>query len=591
MRLAFADPRNMTLSPLNMHHGRPPPDVSDLLASVRARGVLLTLLVLEKTEGGQVVDGCYEIVAGRRRWHAALAVIAEGREIDPLPIGILEPGDDAAALEASLLENLKRLPPDEVTCWETFSRLIRAGRTVEQIAATFGQSEVVVRRTLALGALLPRIRRLYRDEAIDVATVRALTLASKAQQKAWLALHDDPGQRAPAGAQLKAWLFGGSSIPTRHAIFDLSTYPGEIVTDLFGEDSYFADAESFWRLQNEAIAARAEAWRAEGWAGVEVLAAGQPFYSWNHERVGRSDGGKVFVEVSLKGEVTVHEGYLDRKEAQRLRKAAERAARGEDEAPRAAMRPEVTSAQAAYIDLHRHAAVRLALAEHPEVALRLLLAHAIAGAAHWRVAAEGRRAVDGALAESLAGNAAVSAYEAHRATAAARLGLSAEARSLVGSVRIDGGVAGVFARLLALGEAEVLQVAAVVMAESLAAGSCEVEAAGAWLEVDLRRVWRPDQAFFDLIRDREALNAMLREVGGKKVADGNLAEKLKTQKAILKDFVDGTGGRPKAEGWIPRWMAFPPAAYTKRHLPQAARARAVAAQLRKARPAAAIAAE
>ena len=31
MRLAFADPRNLTLSPLNMHYGRPDPDVSDIL--------------------------------------------------------------------------------------------------------------------------------------------------------------------------------------------------------------------------------------------------------------------------------------------------------------------------------------------------------------------------------------------------------------------------------------------------------------------------------------------------------------------------------------------------------------------------------
>ena len=39
MRLAFADPRNLRLSPLNMHHGRPDPDVSDILPSVRRRGV------------------------------------------------------------------------------------------------------------------------------------------------------------------------------------------------------------------------------------------------------------------------------------------------------------------------------------------------------------------------------------------------------------------------------------------------------------------------------------------------------------------------------------------------------------------------
>jgi ParB family chromosome partitioning protein len=130
----------------------------------------------------------------------------------------------------------------------------------------------------------------------------------------------------------------------------------------------------------------------------------------------------------------------------------------------------------------------------------------------------------------------------------------------------------------------VLAVAAVVMAESLQAGGDEVEAAGAWLKVDIARFWAPDDAFFDLMRDREAVNAMLKEVGGKKVADGNLAEKVKTQKTILRDFVDGANGRPKVEGWTPRWLGFPAAAYTRRPFQTAARPRPAAALLRRAPP-------
>ncbi|WP_143324475.1 hypothetical protein [Caulobacter sp. FWC2] len=37
----------------------------------------------------------------------------------------------------------------------------------------------------------------------------------------------------------------------------------------------------------------------------------------------------------------------------------------------------------------------------------------------------------------------------------------------------------------------------------------------------------------------DAINAMLAELGGKKVADGNVGEKVKTQKAILRDFLEG----------------------------------------------------
>src|SRR3546814_17264636 len=80
----------------------------------------------------------------------------------------------------------------EVTRWESFARLVKEGREIADISATFGIPEQGVKLILALGNLLPRVRTLYRDEAINVATVRHLTLASKAQQKALLALYEDP---------------------------------------------------------------------------------------------------------------------------------------------------------------------------------------------------------------------------------------------------------------------------------------------------------------------------------------------------------------------------------------------------------------
>ena len=208
----------------------------------------------------------------------------------------MEAGDDAAALEASLIENIARLDPDEVTQWETFTRLVKEGREVDDIAVTFGLPDPTIRRVLALGSLLPRIRNLYRDEKIDRTTVRHLTLASKSQQKAWLALHDDPENYTPTGHQLKAWLFGGQSIAARHALFNLDS-------------------------------------------------------------------------------------YLTRKEARRV-------ATGEAPEGPKPRRPELTSTLQTYVDLHRHAAVHAALLTRPEVALRLMVAHAIVGSDLWRVSPE-----------------------------------------------------------------------------------------------------------------------------------------------------------------------------------------------------------
>jgi ParB family chromosome partitioning protein len=64
---------------------------------------------------------------------------------------------------------------------------------------------------------------------------------------------------------------------------------------------------------------------------------------------------------------------------------------------------------------------------------------------------------------------------------------------------------------------------------------------------------------------------MLREVAGKKVADGNIAEKVKTQKAIVRDCLTGSNDRRKVEGWVPRWLRFPAASYTARPFPSLAK--------------------
>ncbi|CAH2396962.1 ParB/RepB/Spo0J family partition protein [Mesorhizobium ventifaucium] len=245
MQLAHIPLDRLNISALNMRHGKRAPDLSDILPSVRARGVLVPLLV--RPNGS---PESFEIVAGRRRYFAAKSLADERGKADPLPCAIMEAGEDADALEASLIENVARLDPDEVSQWETFSRLIREGRTVPEIAGTFGITELQVKRILALGELLPNIREAYRRDEIDTETARYLTMASKAQQKDWLALFADPGQYAPRGYQLKQWLFGGQSISTKVALFAIEDYPGLIVSDLFGEESYFADADLFWQKQN-----------------------------------------------------------------------------------------------------------------------------------------------------------------------------------------------------------------------------------------------------------------------------------------------------------------------------------------------------
>lgn len=445
-----------------------------------------------------------------------------------------------------------------MTQWETFTRLIREGRSCNDIASTFGLPELGVKRILALGNLLPRIRDLYRRAQIDSATVRHLTLASKNQQRAWLALADDPEAYCPTGHQLKNWLFGGQSIKVAHALFDVEASGLAIIADLFGEDRYFADADAFWAQQNAAVAQRREANLEAGWSDVVIVPPADQFHSWEHEKAPKRKGGRVYLDIRHTGELVVHEGYLTRAEARR-RDKGERL-----EGSVKPARPEVTSTMQTYIDLHRHAAVRAVLTGRPEVALRLLVAHAIIGSALWTVRIEPQTARNDAVRESVEISSAEAEFDEKRRDMLRLLGLSPNEPTVSGGNGDPARLVSIFLRLLALSDQALLDVIAIVMGETLAAGSAAVDAVGDVIGVDMRAHWHADDAFFECLRDREIVTAILAEVAGDAVADAHAAEKIKLLKAIIRDHLDGTNGRERVAAWIPKWMAFPPSAYTAR---------------------------
>jgi ParB-like partition proteins len=549
MELKHIDIACLSISPANMRGVKKAPDLTNILPSVRARGVLVPLIV--RQNGSPTT---YEIVAGKRRYHAAMIVAQEEGSVEPLPCAIMEAGDDAAALEASLIENIARLDPDEVTRWETFTRLVKEGRSPEDISLTFGLTALQVKRTLALGNLLPRIRNLYRSDTIDAVTVQHLTLASKARQREWLALLDDEDARPPMGHHVKSWLLGVSAIATDKALFDPSSYKGGIVADLFGDHSYFADADLFWQMQEVAIAEKVEALRDAGWRDVAVMARGEAFHSWEHERCPKAKGGRVYVSMGHGGDVSFHEGYVTLKEARRLEQG------GAVEKP---VRPELSAPLASYVDLHRHAAVRAKLAAAPAAALRLMVAHAIAGSSLWRVDVASQRGATDAISESVENCASEAEFDKEQRIALDLLGLDPDMLTVTGH-GYDRELIPLYLRLLDFDDAMVLGILAIVMGETLEAGSALIELLGVQLDVDMASCWQADDALLDLIRDREAMGHVLADVAGKEAASGNAGATAKVQRQIVRDCLAGTNGRETRDNWVPRWMAFPPSAYTAR---------------------------
>ncbi len=555
----------LKVSKLNVRkHGAK--EIASLAASIAAIGLVQPLLVRANGDG-------FEIVAGQRRFLAAKALDADGNtDADPLPCVVLGSHDDAAAIEASLAENTERLPMDEMDQHEAFMALRKRGLGEADIAAHFAIPEQVVKRRLALAKLIPDIRRLYRQGEIDAKTLQALTLATRERQKAWVQLVTDPGESPPPFWQLKAWLLGGAEISTKAALFDEAEYSGAIAADLFGEDRYFADPDEFWRLQNIAIAETRDKLATNGWSNVEIVEPSRRFQEWDYQPVPKSKGGAAYIEVQADGHVTVHKGLLPRAEAQRALRQCPDEPDGECE-PARPERPELSAPLANYIDLVRHSAVRLAVANTPKVALRLMLAHVIGGSTLWRIEPERQQAASETIDAAVAALPSQPAFAAEHEAARQVLGLDEPDGPLVSHDGSGARTADVLVKLMALSDKEVMRILAVVMGETLASGTALIDTLGETLSVDIGHGWQPDDTFFELARDREAVGGMLAEVIGEQAAAGYLTETGTKKKAIIRKALAGDG-RVKVEGWTPRYLRFSQGRYTER--PMTGRCRAAA---------------
>ena len=155
---------DLHISKLNMRNktkGNTPPDISDILPSIKERGIRQPILV--RPEPTKVNKNAYGVIAGRRRYFCLKSITDDGGKIAPVPCCIMDADDDALGLEASILENIARLAPTEMEQAQAFKKLADKGESIAEIAAVFGITERAVKQRLALGSLLPELRKLYTD--------------------------------------------------------------------------------------------------------------------------------------------------------------------------------------------------------------------------------------------------------------------------------------------------------------------------------------------------------------------------------------------------------------------------------------------
>lgn len=136
-------------------------DLSELVASVKTRGVLEPLLVRRLPN-----ERNYQLIAGERRFHAA--VEAGLAEVPCIELG----ASDQEALEIALVENLQRkdlTPFEEAEGYRTLVE--KYGYTHEQVAEALGKSRSTVTEALTLLRVPPAIRDLCRHADITAKSV------------------------------------------------------------------------------------------------------------------------------------------------------------------------------------------------------------------------------------------------------------------------------------------------------------------------------------------------------------------------------------------------------------------------------------
>ena len=125
-------------------------DLSELMASVAEKGIIEPLIVRQR-------GGRYQIIAGERRYHAAVQV-----GLRDVPVVVRE-GDDAEVMEIALIENLQR---KDLTAFEEADALQqlaqRCNYTHEDMARKLGKSRTSVTESLSLNNMPDDVRNVCR---------------------------------------------------------------------------------------------------------------------------------------------------------------------------------------------------------------------------------------------------------------------------------------------------------------------------------------------------------------------------------------------------------------------------------------------
>lgn len=149
-----------------------PAELEELAASIKEHGIIQPILVAEVDTGG------YQIIAGERRWRAAMLA-----KLPAVP-AIVKALPERQKLEVALIENLQRADLNPLEEAFAFKRLAEEfGLTHEQVAQKVGRSRPVISNTIRLLALPEEAQKALVEGKINYGQARALlSITNRAEQ-------------------------------------------------------------------------------------------------------------------------------------------------------------------------------------------------------------------------------------------------------------------------------------------------------------------------------------------------------------------------------------------------------------------------
>ena len=146
--------------------------LEELSESIKTFGMLQPILVQKR-------DGYYEIIAGERRWRAALKA-----GLKEIPV-IVRDYSNKEILELSLIENIQRENLNPIEEAEAYKRLMdEFGMGQEEMAKRVSKSRSAVANSLRLLKLEDRVRKMLTDGEISMGHARALLPLEIPQEQA-----------------------------------------------------------------------------------------------------------------------------------------------------------------------------------------------------------------------------------------------------------------------------------------------------------------------------------------------------------------------------------------------------------------------